>query len=134
MCTTYIEKYVEIKNLSEAGDDEKVVASYPRPIMNRSGKKTEEYMIKAEKDAAEGKCRLLVWRKVEDTRNYINGLPNNELLGLLIDAVEDWLESKGITPDDVPNDERVGDDAAIIYGSDYDVIADKFADILGIKR
>lgn len=130
----YIERYVEIKNLDEAGDDEIVCAHYPSPMKNTCGKKTGQNMIKAEKEATEGKCRLLVWRRVEDTRNYINGLPNNELLGLLIDVVEDYLESKGITPDDIPNDERDGDNSAVIYGSDYDVIADRFADVLGIKR
>ena len=59
-----------------------------------------------------------------------------ELLGVLIDVVEDWLDSKGITTDDISNDEREPEDesAAIIYGSDYDYLADKFAEILGITR
>ena len=59
-----------------------------------------------------------------------------ELFGVLIDTVEDWLDSKGITTDDIPNDEREQEDenAAIIYGSDYDYLADKFAEILGITR
>lgn len=59
-----------------------------------------------------------------------------ELFGVLIDTVEDWLDSKGITTDDISNDERKQEDenAAIIYGSDYDYLADKFAEILGITR
>ena len=59
-----------------------------------------------------------------------------ELLGVLIDVVEDWLDSKGITTDDISNDEREPEDesAAIIYGSDYDYLSDKFAEILGITR
>ena len=57
-----------------------------------------------------------------------------ELFGTLIDIVEDWLESKGITTEDIVNDDREGENAAIIYGTDYDYIADRFADILGITR
>lgn len=58
----------------------------------------------------------------------------SELFGHLIDVVEDWLEKKGITPQDIPNDEREGDNAAIIYGSDYDALADAFAQVLDIER
>lgn len=57
-----------------------------------------------------------------------------ELWGCLIDVVEDWLESRGITPEDIPNDEREGEGAAIIYGCDYDILADGFAAVLGISR
>lgn len=58
-----------------------------------------------------------------------------ELLGSLVDVVEDWLEEKGITVDDIPNNEREGDEgAAIIYGSDYGCLADGFAAALGISR
>lgn len=54
-----------------------------------------------------------------------------ELFGRLIDAVEDWLEEKGITA----NEEREDvEDAAIIYGSDYDDLADRFAAVVGISR
>lgn len=49
--------------------------------------------------------------------------------------VEDFLEEKGITKEDITNDEREDDpDATIIYGSDYDELADKFANIIGISR
>lgn len=57
-----------------------------------------------------------------------------ELFGTLIDVVEDWLESKGITPENIPNDDREGENAAIIYSTDYDYLADRFANILGITR
>lgn len=58
-----------------------------------------------------------------------------ELWGGLIDVVEDWLEEKGITTNDIPNEEREDvEDAAIIYGSDYDYLADQFAAVVGISR
>lgn len=58
-----------------------------------------------------------------------------ETIGAMVDVVEDFLEEKGITKEDIPNDEREDDpDAAIIYGSDYDELADKFANIIGISR
>lgn len=58
-----------------------------------------------------------------------------ELFGGLVDIVEDWLEEKGITVDDILNTERKdSEDAAIIFGSDYDYLADRFAAILGISR
>ena len=59
----------------------------------------------------------------------------SELFGLLVDVVEDFLEEKGITPDDIPNDERTGTEGeAIIYGSDYDRLANGFSSVLGISR
>lgn len=58
-----------------------------------------------------------------------------ELWGGLIDVMEDWLEEKGITANDIPNEERKDtEDAAIIYGSDYDYLADRFAAVVGISR
>ena len=65
-----------------------------------------------------------------------NGQPERaELLGRLVDVVEDWLEEKGITVDDIPNDERDGEENdAIIYGSDYDCLADGFAAVMGLSR
>lgn len=59
----------------------------------------------------------------------------SELFGCLIDAVEDFLEEKGITPSDILNKEREGEDGeAIIFGSDYDNLADRFSEVLGIER
>ena len=51
-----------------------------------------------------------------------------EFVGQLIDVFEDFLGEKGIT---IANDEREGDDdEAIIYGSDYDEIADGIREII----
>lgn len=53
-----------------------------------------------------------------------------ELIGQLIDVVEDFLEARGI---DLENPERVeeGDwNAAIIYGSDYGELQDGFESVL----
>ncbi|WP_290233562.1 hypothetical protein [Bacteroides acidifaciens] len=58
-----------------------------------------------------------------------------ELWGCLIDVVEDWLGEKGITADNIPNDDRKDvEDAAIIFGDDYDYLADRFAEVIGISR
>lgn len=58
-----------------------------------------------------------------------------ELWGRLIDVVEDWLDEKGITADNIPNDEREDvEDAAIIFGDDYDYLADRFSEVIGISR
>lgn len=58
-----------------------------------------------------------------------------ELFGGLVDVVEDWLEEKGFSPKDFPNGDREGDpDEAIIYGEDYDRLADGFAIAIGISR
>ena len=76
--------------------------------------------------------------------NNLSQDERNELWGRLIDAVEDWLTEKGITPEDIPNPERdeynqeagyeEGENEAIIFGSDYDDLANRFADALGIDR
>lgn len=60
-----MEKYVQIYKLSEATEDEIVCGYYPEPYKNVSGKRNEKCMLKAEKDAMEGKCKLLVWRTVD---------------------------------------------------------------------
>ena len=58
-----------------------------------------------------------------------------ELLGLLIDCVEDFLEAHSINGNSIGNPERDEDpDAALIYGSDYDDLANSFAKALGIER
>ena len=55
--------YVEIKNLNEVNDNEDIVAYYfYKSYKNVSGKKDDEKMKKAEQDAKEGKCKLIVWR------------------------------------------------------------------------
>lgn len=58
-----------------------------------------------------------------------------ELFGRLIDAVEDFLADHGVTAKELPNEERdEEEDAALIYGSDYDDLANRFAIALGISR
>ena len=62
-----------------------------------------------------------------------------EFFGQLIDCVEDFLEEKGIS---IPSEDRdlaiaAGEDPdglALIYGEDYDYLADAFAEILHITR
>lgn len=58
-----------------------------------------------------------------------------ELFGCLIDVFEDFLDLKGVKPENIPNDEREGDeDEAIIYGSDYDYLTDKLSQVLGLSK
>ena len=52
----------------------------------------------------------------------------SEFIGQIVDVFEDFLEEKGIT---IANEEKEGDDDdAIIYGSDYDEIADGIKEII----
>lgn len=61
-----MEKYIQINNLDEATENETVCACYPCPTKNVSGRKHEECILRAEQEAREGKCKLLVWRKIEE--------------------------------------------------------------------
>ena len=73
------------------------------------------------------------WQVVElpEDKNFVLPLlyPDAmELLGTLIDSVEDFLDDKGITPEMLPNADRESNsDAALIYGTDYDDLANRFA-------
>lgn len=59
-----------------------------------------------------------------DAKLQVSLSQRQELIGVLVDIVEDFLEKKGI---DIPNPEKDQDDcAAIIYGSDYDFLASEF--------
>lgn len=61
--------YITLRSLSEADDEEDVVACYfPDSYKNVSGKKDDEKMKKAEQDAKEGKCKLIVWRWEEPVK------------------------------------------------------------------
>ena len=53
-----------------------------------------------------------------------------EFFGVMIDKAEDFLEEIGITADKIPNDEREDENSAIIYGSDYNILTGRFAEIL----
>ena len=60
-----------------------------------------------------------------------------EFLGTMVDIVEDWLESKGITADDIHCEDRdqaiangeAPEDCAIIYGEDYDHLTGEFEEL-----
>lgn len=52
-----------------------------------------------------------------------------EFIGQFIDVFEDFLDSKGICIDNADRDED-DDNAAIIYGDDYDILADEILSIL----
>ena len=66
--------------------------------------------------------------------NYLANEDNMaEFCGQIVDMFEDYLEEKGVTPDMLPNEDRDAEDdecAAIIYGEDYDIIADNTRDEL----
>ena len=53
-----------------------------------------------------------------------------ELKGQIVDTFEDFLSERGITAENLPNEDRDEyeadgcEDAAIIFGEDYDIIAD----------
>lgn len=78
------------------------------------------------------------WEKENGSRQINEDMTQSdrmELWGRLIDVVEDWLAEKGITEEDIPNEEREGvEDAAIIFGDDYDYLADRFSEVIGISR
>lgn len=78
------------------------------------------------------------WEKENGSRQISEDMSQSdrmELWGRLIDVVEDWLVEKGITEEDIPNAEREDvEDAAIIFGDDYDYLADRFAEVIGISR
>lgn len=78
------------------------------------------------------------WEKENRSRQISEDMSQSdrmELWGRLIDVVEDWLVEKGITEEDIPNEEREDvEDAAIIFGDDYDYLADRFSEVIGISR
>ena len=49
-----------------------------------------------------------------------------EFIGRLVDIMEDFLYKKGVMIDNPERDEDDVEDAAIIYGSDYDALAGEF--------
>lgn len=67
----------------------------------------------------------------DDIKEYLDD-DIKEFLETLIDIAEDFLEEIGITVNDIPNDEREEEEcAAIIYGTDYDILEHSFSEILG---
>lgn len=57
-----------------------------------------------------------------------------ELCGVLIDVVEDWLEERGFTPKDFRIVTSQESEGGIIVGSDYDRLAEGFANVIGIQK
>lgn len=53
-----------------------------------------------------------------------------EFIGRLVDIMEDFLCQKGVMIDNPERDEDGDEDAAIIYGSDYDALADEFRHVM----
>ena len=56
-----------------------------------------------------------------------------EFIGNIIDIFEDFLDEKGVTLESPERDEEMeldGDNAANIYGSDYDSISDSLEALL----
>lgn len=53
-----------------------------------------------------------------------------EFIGRLVDIVEDFLSEKDVTIDNPERDEDDVEDAAIIYGDDYDWLADEFRHVM----
>lgn len=53
-----------------------------------------------------------------------------DFIGQMIDIVEDFLEEKKVTIDHPEKENEPDESAAIIYGSDYDALAEKFKDLM----
>lgn len=53
-----------------------------------------------------------------------------EFIGRLVDIVEDFLSEKDVMIDNPERDEDDVEDDVIIYGSDYDALADKFRHVM----
>lgn len=66
-------------------------------------------------------------------KTYSLDLESTDFRGGLIDAVEDWLDEKGV---DIPNHERDEEDPdndAKIWGEDFDILADKLCEAIRIS-
>ena len=66
-------RYIQIHELNEAHHDEIICAVYNNPTLNATGTRGSERIIGACRDAAEGKCRLMVWRD-DDNKAYYQAL------------------------------------------------------------
>ena len=61
----------------------------------------------------------------------LNADDKAEFYGQLIDVFEDFLEAHGITKEDLKNPDREGiEDAAIIYGEDYDELREGLSAVI----
>lgn len=53
-----------------------------------------------------------------------------EVSSAIIDTMKNWLLEKGITNESIPNEEREDENSALIYGTDYGYLEEKFKNIL----
>jgi len=70
----------------------------------------------------------------EPAKWYEKHIANEELVGTLLDIVEDFLERRGFTPDDFPNDDREEDNPALLIGIDAAELMDNFKELLTNKE
>lgn len=78
-----------------------------------------------------GKVRYQEGRTVyEDASADYRRSDRQELIGQIIDVFEDWLHDKGLTADDIPNDDREDDSDALIYGCDYGTLEGRIEEVL----
>lgn len=79
----------------------------------------------------DGKMRYQNGRVVyEDADPYFRRSERQEMIGCVIDVFEDWLEEKGITAEDIPNDDREDDNETLIYGCDYGTLEGRIEEVL----
>lgn len=87
-----VEKYVEIKSLSELQPGESVSAYYP----GNERKNTEHITREVMKDVCDGKAKLLVWRSVDDNSEMKKTLEHEELR-LLFKLIDECIIHGGIS-------------------------------------
>lgn len=63
-------RYDEIFSLDEAADTEEIVAVYESSSRNVAGTKYSHHIAQAALDAAEGRCRLLIWRNFNQVKPF----------------------------------------------------------------
>ena len=68
-------------------------------------------------------------KKMKEITVKIKQTEEAEFIGQFIDVFEDFLDSKGICIDNADRDAD-DDNAAIIYGDDYDILADEILSVL----
>lgn len=84
-----------------------------------------------------GDTRKIFANRYIDDRNwmFLSDADRAEIIGRLIDGVEDWLTRKGFAPASFQGEDKRPEDnpdGAIITGSDYDDLAEAFAAAIGI--
>lgn len=99
-----MERYFEIRYLSDAGSNEEITAVYPDSSKNVNGRKGDGKIIKAARDADNGLCRLLVWRRTDLDTGYLLTLNdveqlqaryNNARIAMETGSAKDCIYEKG---------------------------------------